>query len=116
MRADEYARAATNLRAFLNAFDEMLAELQPVPGSGFGSSYNTWQARPGREVQAGALRAKAAGLSGPAAYAFDIAGVFVDYKRAGTWNRRPINPATVWSTMFDDAMIEPSLLVQVSLQ
>lgn len=116
MRAEQYARAARNLHDFLEAFNEMVAELTPVQ-SGFQSSFSGWRARPGRETQADALRAKTAGLSGPAALAFDAAGVWVDYKPPGTWHRQTINPALVWSTMFDDTpMLDPALVNQVGLQ
>lgn len=116
MRADQYARAVTNLRDFLEGFNEMLAEFEPVM-SGALSSFPAWRARAGHEAQADALRAKAAVLAGPAAHAFDAAGVWIDYKPPGTWQQRPVNPALVWSTMFSDTpMLDPSLVNQIGLQ
>jgi hypothetical protein len=116
MRADQYARAVTNLRDFLEAFNEMLAELEPVASGGL-SSFPAWRARHGREAQADALRAKVAALAGPAALAFDAAGVWIDYKPPGTWQQQPINPALVCSTMFGNTpMLDPSLVNQVGLQ
>ncbi|NDL60836.1 hypothetical protein [Phytoactinopolyspora mesophila] len=94
----------------------MLAELEPV-ASGVLSSFPAWRARRGREAKADALRAKAAALAGPAALAFDAAGVSIDYKPPGTWQQQPINPALVWSTMFGNTpMLDPSLVNQVGLQ
>lgn len=116
MRADEYARAARNLGDFLEAFNAMVTELAPVT-SGFNSSFPRWQPRSGREARADELRAKTAVLTGPAAHAFGAAGVWVDYKPPGTWERQRINPAVVWSTIFDDTpMLDPSLMNQVGLQ
>ena len=116
MRADDYARAATSLRAFLDAFNEMLSELEPISSGGFGS-FPTWRPRQGSDARAAALRGKAAALAGPAAVAFNTAGIAIDYKPPGTWSRQAVNPALVWSTMFDDMpMLEPSLLNQVGFQ
>jgi len=114
VRATDYARAATNLRNFLDAFNAMLREFEPV-NDGF-DRYSTWVPRPGREAQATAGRATAAARSGPAARAFDTAGVSISYKPAGTMQQYPVNPALVWSSLFDDPMLDPSVLQQVALQ
>lgn len=116
MRADQYASAAKNLRAFLDAFNELVADLEPAESSPL-SSFSAWRPRRGREVQVDAKCARAALLAGPAAIAFAIAGVSIDYKPPGTWQRQSINPALVWSTLFDDVpMAEPVLVNQVGLQ
>lgn len=116
MRADDYARAAGNLRSFLDAFDELVGELQPVAASPL-SSFPSWRPKNGRETRVGALRAKVAGLTGGAAMAFNAAGAWLDYKPPGTSRRQPINPAVVWATIFDDEpMLDPGLVIQIGLQ
>lgn len=116
MRADQYARAAASLRDFLDSFNGLVAQLEPVESSGL-SSFPTWQARPGREARVDALAAQTASLAGPAAYGFGAAGVWFDYKPPGTWQTKPVNPAVVWSTIFDQTpMLDPALVNQVALQ
>lgn len=116
MRADDYARAARNLRSFLEAFDELVGELEPDAGSPL-SSFPAWRPKYGHDTRVGVLRAKVAGLTGAAAMAFNTAGAWLDYKPPGTWNRQPVNPAVVWATIFDDEpMLDPPLVTQIGLQ
>ena len=116
MRADDYARAARNLRSFLEAFDELVGELEPVAGSPL-SSFPAWRPKYGHDTRVGVIRAKVAGLTGAAAMAFNTAGAWLDYKPPGTWTRQPVNPAVVWATIFDDEpMLDPPLVTQIGLQ
>lgn len=110
MRADEYQRAAKNLRDFLLAFDQLMQDLEPVSNGIMGTR---WRPKPDRESHANRLAGELTRLTGPAAEAFDACGVYMDYKPSGTWQTRPINPALVWSTILDDPMLEPYQIATV---
>ena len=69
MRAAEYDRAAKNLRAFMDAFDDLFAQLQPMQSVFASSSFPQWTPKPGREAQAKQLAARVTMLAGPAAEA-----------------------------------------------
>ncbi|WP_296602233.1 hypothetical protein [Nocardioides sp.] len=116
MRAEQYARAANNLRAFLDTFNELLPELEPV-GRGDLTSFQILAPRRGHEARADALCTKLALLTGAASYALEAAGIYMDYKPPGTWETTPINPVAVWSTMLDRTpMLNPTMLSQMCLQ
>lgn len=113
MRADQYRRAADDLSAFLQAFDRLVGELQPV---GYGH-FLSWQPKPGHEAQASRLTAEVASLAGAAAEAFVVSGQHIEYKPPGTMQTQPVNPALVWSTMFDTLpMLDPPLMAVVGGQ
>jgi hypothetical protein len=82
VRADEYQRAAKNLRDFLPAFDQLMLDLEPTFGDG---SFSRWKPKPDRRSQADRLASELARLAGPAAEAFDASGVWTDYTPPGTW-------------------------------
>jgi hypothetical protein len=114
MRADEYQRAAKNLRDFLLAFDQLILDLEPTSGYG---RFPRWEPKPDRRTHADRLASELARLAGPAAEAFDASGVYIDYKPPGTWQTRPVNPALIWSTIFDETpMFDPSLMAIVGRQ
>jgi len=114
MRADEYARAAKALDAFLVAFERLRQEVQPV--SNFGMSAH-WQTKPGRAAQAQAAATQVALLAAAAAEAFDVSGMGIDYKPPGTFQTQAVNPALIWSTMFDERpMVDPQLISVVGAQ
>lgn len=111
MRAAEYARAAKNRRAFLDAFSELVAQLQAIHSSDTLSSFPRYMPRPGREIEADQLAGRVAMLAGPAAEAVDITGIHMMYKPPGTWQRAPVNPVLIWSTTLSDgAMLDPHLM------
>lgn len=112
MRATEYARAAKNLRAFIDAFNALVSQLQPTHSSITLSSFPQYTPRPGRGVQVDQLAGRVAMLAGPAAEAVDITGIHMMYKPPGTWQREPVNPVLLWSTILtDEAMLDPQLML-----
>ena len=114
MRADAYQRAARNLRDFLLAFDKLIQDLEPTIGLG---RFPRWEPKPGRESQAERTISELTRLAGAAAEAFDASGVGIDYKPPGTMQTRPVNPALIWSTIFDEMpMLDPSLMAIVGRQ
>lgn len=111
MRAAEYDRAAQNLRAFMDAFDDLFAQLQPVHSPFASSSFPQWTPKPGTDAKARELAARVTRLAGPAAEALALSGSYFDYKQPGTWQTQPTNPIVVWSTMLTDkAMLDPHLM------
>lgn len=102
MRAAEYDRAAKHLRAFMDAFDDLFAQLQPMQSVFASSSFPQWTPKSGREAQAEQLAARVTMLAGPAAEALAISGSYLDYKPPGTWQTQVTNPILVWSTMLTD--------------
>ena len=111
MRAAEYDRAAKHLRAFMDAFDDLFAQLQPTQSGFASSSCPRWTPKSGREAQAEQLAARVTMLAGPAAEALAISGSYLDYKPPGTWQTQVTNPILVWSTMLTDkAMLDPHLM------
>jgi hypothetical protein len=113
MRAAEYDRLAGNLRDFLVAFGDLANGMEIDP-----DSYpQRWRVKPGHESRIDSIVPRVAALSGPAAYAFDAAGVYVDYKPAGTRQTQPVNPAVPWSTILDgEPMVEPLLMYTTGQQ
>jgi hypothetical protein len=57
--------AAKSLRAFMNAFDDLFAELQPVHSSFASSSFPRWTPKPDRDAHAEQLAATAVDESPP---------------------------------------------------
>ena len=114
MRADAYQRAAKSLRDFLMAFEQLMPELEPAVGLG---KYHRWRPKPNRQSEAERILNELTRLAGPAAVAFDLSGVSIDYKPPGTMQTRPVNPALAWSTIFDEMpVLDPSLMVIVGRQ
>jgi hypothetical protein len=114
VRADEYQRAAKNLRDFLAVFERLIQVVEPVPGYG---SFTRYWPTPDRRSESERLANDVATLAGPAAEAFDAVGIGIDYKPPGTWQTKSINPALVWSTIFDEMpMLDPHLMGVVGLQ
>jgi hypothetical protein len=102
MRADGYRQAADNLRSFLVAFDALIQNCEQWQPAGFGSSFEQLYVKPGRQEAGQRLVQEVSSLAGPAAKAFEVSGLGMDYKPSGTWQRHPVNPALVWSTILTD--------------
>jgi hypothetical protein len=114
MRADEYQRAAKNLRDFLLAFDQLRLDLEPTFGLG---RFPRWEPKPDSRSQAERHAGEVARLAGPAAEAFEVSGHGIEYKPSGTMQTRLVNPALAWPTIFGEMpMFDPSLLATVGRQ
>ncbi|CAB4572656.1 MAG: hypothetical protein F2534_12830 [Actinobacteria bacterium] len=114
MKREEAERRIKALLDFHAAVGEVLQEtLTGKSIEGFGVSLGA--PKPGRATEWTAAKAKADMLSMPAARAFDAAGVALDFKRAGTWHREPVNPALVWHQILEqDTWFPPSMLDQMT--
>ncbi|MDZ5662350.1 hypothetical protein SFC79_11295 [Nocardioides sp. S-58] len=114
MRAAEYDRPIKNLDAFLTSLSNLIALMEPS---------DRWDGprwrlmRGASEAEADRLWREVASLAGPAADAFNLSGMGIDYKPPGTWQTKPVNPALVWSSCFGESPIgEPALILMVGAQ
>jgi hypothetical protein len=116
VRADEYRRAADNLGRFLVAFDQLIENCERWQ-PGLASGFEQLCPRPDRRQEAARLMDEVSSLAGPAAQAFEISGMGMDYKPSGTWQRQRVNPALVWSTIFNEQpMLDPPLMRVIGRQ
>jgi hypothetical protein len=112
MRSNDIEAHRRAILEFGGTFKELLENMKPVQADSFLTSFPKWIPLPGCEARVAELNGKLSGLTGPAAEAMSIAGVFVDYKPSGTWQTVPINPVTAWPTILtDDPMIDANLIV-----
>jgi len=106
------SKALRRHQADVGAFARSLASLcelleQEPTFNGDG----TWFPRTGEEARAAERAREVDRLSGRAAHGLHAAGSFVEWKPRGTWNTRPVNPATAWRTIIDsDPMFPPSVI------
>jgi hypothetical protein len=110
VRAHEYQRAAKNLDDFLVAFHELVQDLEPVRDGFMGTR---WRPKPDRLSDVNKHASELARLAGPAAEAFDISGIGMDYKPSGTFQTQSVNPAMIWSTILAEPMYDPSTMAIV---
>jgi hypothetical protein len=112
MRTEEIEEHRQAIIGFGEHFQELLGNMESVAADSFLTRFPKWVPKPGCETRVAKLHGKVSTLTGPAARALEVAGVFVDYKPSGTWQRVPMNPVTAWPTILTDSpMIDVNLIL-----
>lgn len=107
-RSEEIRHRRKRVADFRNGLVDLLNICEPVENY-LGN--DRWQPKRGYEDDAQRRATELQRITHPAAVVVQETGGMVDFKPAGTWQTRPLNPVLVWSTLFDKPLVDASLIV-----